>query len=206
MENNNPVETLNDIKQMMERSSRFISLSGFSGIIIGILAIIIVSLYCQHYAINPLDLDYAYLKSLPPSHITVALVAALGLMLTSMAVATIMTIRRSAKLKISIWGQASKRLFINMFIPLSIGIVFCFILLFRELDLVLPLSLVFYGMSLFNAGNYTQKSIRSLGIIEMLLGILCLVFMRYHILFWTIGFGLMHVLYGTYMYLKFEKH
>ena len=204
-EDNNPVETLNDIRNLMERSSKFISLSGFSGIIIGILTIICVTLYCNHYGINPLNLDYDYLGTLPKEHFNVALISALGLMLASIGIATFMTARRASEMKVSIWGLASKRLFINMFIPLSVGIVFCFILLYDHVDLVLPLSLVFYGMSLFNAGNYTQQSIRSLGLVEMILGIICLAFIQYHIIIWTIGFGLMHVVYGTYMYFKFEK-
>jgi hypothetical protein len=205
-EDNNPVETLNDIRNLMERSSKFISLSGFSGIIIGILTIICVSWYCNRYDINPLFLDYDYLATLPNEHFRVAVITSLGLMGTSIAVATIMTVRRARQMNVAVWGLASKRLFINMFIPLSIGVVFCQLMLIVHVDRVLPLSLVFYGMSLFNASNYTERSIRSLGLIEMLLGVICLAFIQYHILIWTIGFGLMHVLYGSYMYFKFEKH
>ncbi len=202
-EDNNPVETLNDIKNLMERSSKFISLSGFSGILIGILTIICVSWFCSAYDIDPLNMDY---DDLPDQHFSVALFAAMGLMFASIAIATFMTVRRANQMKVSIWGLASKRLFINMFTPLSIGILFCLVLFFSHIDLVVPLSLMFYGMSLFNAGNYTQQGIRSLGVVEMFLGVLCLVFMEYHILIWTIGFGLMHVIYGAYMYFKFEKY
>ncbi len=205
-ENNNPVETLNDIRDLMERSSRFISLSGFSGIIIGMLTIICVSWYCNRYSINPLDVDYEYLETLPKEHFRVALLTALGLLCSSIAIATFMSVRRARQMNVPVWGQASKRLFVNMFVPLGAGILFCLFMLKDHIDLVLPLSLIFYGMSLFNAGNYTQKGIRSLGLIEMALGIGCLALIQYHILLWTIGFGLMHVLYGTYMYIKFEKY
>jgi hypothetical protein len=201
----NPAETLNDIRNLMERSSKFISLSGFSGVIIGSMAILCVAWYCSYYGINPLHVDYDYLASLPAEHTSVALACALGLMLLSITVTMLLTAQRAAKMKVSIWGQASKRLVVNMFIPLSAGLVFCLALFFRHIDLVLPVSLLVYGMALFNAGSYTQQAIRSLGMVEMLLGILCMIFIEYHILIWTIGFGMMHILYGAYMYFKFEK-
>ena len=205
-ENLNPADTLNEIKDMMERSSKFISLSGLSGIIIGILAIVTVSGYCQLYGINPFDLDYEQLKSLPLQHYRHALLAAMVLFVVSVAIASMLTISRARRMNLQVWGMASKRLLVNMFVPLSVGTLFCLVIFQKYPDLVLPLSLVFYGMALFNASKYTHDAIRSMGMAEMLLGLLCLLFMKYHIVFWTIGFGLLHVVYGTYMYVKNEQH
>lgn len=202
----NPADTLNEIKDMMERSSKFISLSGLSGIIIGILAIVTVSGYCQIYGINPFNIDYEALKSLPDDHYRHALQAAMALLVVSVAIACSLTISRARRLNLQVWGMASKKLLVNMFVPLCVGTVFCLVIFAKYPDLVLPLSLVFYGMSLFNASKYTHDAIRSMGMAEMLLGLLCLVFMKYHIVFWTVGFGLLHVAYGTYMYVRNEQH
>lgn len=205
-ENLNPADTLNEIKDMMERSSKFISLSGLSGIIIGILAIVTVSGYCQIYGINPFNLDYEVLRSLPTEHYRNALLAAAVLFAVSVTIACILAINKARRMNQQVWGMASKKLFVNMFVPLSVGAVFCLVVFQKYPDLVLPLSLVFYGMSLFNASKYTHEAIRSMGMAEMLLGLLCLLFMKYHIVFWTVGFGLLHVVYGTFMYVRNEQH
>jgi hypothetical protein len=204
-ENKNPAETLNDIHNLMERSSKFISLSGLSGVLVGMSAIIFVCLFCRHYGINPVDPDIEYWKDLQYEHNFMTLISAGGLLFFCIAIATLMTVRQSRKMGVSIWGKASKRLFINMFVPLSAGTVFCLIMFFHHMDIVLPLSLVFYGFSLYNAGKYTHDTIRSLGIMEMITGILSLAFLQYQVIFWTLGFGVLHILYGSYMYVKFDK-
>lgn len=203
-EQNNPQETLNDIRNMMERSSRFISLSGYSGVFIGLMAIASVTWFCFQYSINPFDPNFDYLL-LPVEHYTDGLILGFVLFAASIATATALTIARSKRMKISVWNASAKRLLWNMAVPIAFGTAFCLVLFPSHPDLLLPLSLLFYGLSLFNASNYTLPSIRTLGVIEMILSLICLVWMDFHVLIWTIGFGVMHIIYGVYMYNKFEK-
>lgn len=203
---NTPHEaTLGEIKNLMERSSRFISLSGLSGITAGIFAIAGVSVFCYQYSLNPFSNVKEQIKTLPPENITHALLTGMLILILSTLFAIYWTGRRSRKLNENIWGSSSKRLLINTMIPLICSIAFCLLLAWELPDLVLPLSLIFYGMTLFNAGNFTISAIRSLGVVEMLLGIVCLALPEYHIIIWTFGFGVMHIVYGLGIYLKTER-
>ncbi|MES2616850.1 MAG: hypothetical protein V4613_03170 [Bacteroidota bacterium] len=205
-ENNTHTETLSDIKNLMERSTRFISLSGISGITTGIIAITGVVLFCYYYSIDPFSGDLSILNQLPADNIINALLTAFAILVLSIGSAVILSVQKSRKMKVNVWGNSSKRFLINFFLPLIASGIFCLLLAFEIPDLVLPLSLIFYGMVLFNAGNYTISVIRSLGVIEMLLGIFCLVFINYHIVFWTIGFGVMHIIYGFNIYFKSDRN
>ena len=106
----------------------------------------------------------------------------------------------------SIWNGASQRFLLNVMIPLIAGGVFIIALLLRgEIELLVPACLIFYGMSLLNAGNYTFSDIRFLGILEMLVGVLALMYPGMGLLFWAIGFGVLHIIYGVIMYFKYER-
>jgi hypothetical protein len=65
--------------------------------------------------------------------------------------------------------------------------------------------LIFYGLSLVNAGKFTFSEIHYLGLTEIVLGILAGIFINHGLLFWTLGFGLMHIVYGTVMYYRHER-
>ena len=56
-----------------------------------------------------------------------------------------------------------------------------------------------------NASKYTLNDIRYLGLTEIFLGLVALVFLEYSLLFWAIGFGLVHIIYGIVMYYKYER-
>lgn len=203
-ENQQAAETLREIKTMMEKSSRFISLSGMSGIIIGITTIISVSWFCNHYGINPFNIREGKLSELPSEHYMTAFVLALVLLSVSLFTSTWMSVKRAKKQGMIVWGPASKQLLINMMVPLGTGIVACSILFFRDPDIVLPLSLIFYGISLYNAGKFTHESVRFFGLCQIFLGLISMVLMQYHIIIWTIGFGLLHVIYGAFMSIKHQ--
>jgi hypothetical protein len=100
----------------------------------------------------------------------------------------------------------AKLTIINLFIPLFVGGVFCMILLSHHLIyLIAPTTLLFYGLALFNAGKYTLKEVRYLGLTEMLLGLFASYYAGYGLLFWALGFGILHIIYGTVMYFKYER-
>jgi hypothetical protein len=65
--------------------------------------------------------------------------------------------------------------------------------------------LIFYGLALLNASKYTLKEIRYLGMSEICLGLIASAWVQFGIVFWGIGFGMLHIIYGTFMYFKYEK-
>ena len=91
-------------------------------------------------------------------------------------------------------------------IPLITGGLFCLALLYHGLaGLVAPATLVFYGLALVNASKYTLHDIRNVGYCEIVLGLASLFFLGYGLEVWVIGFGILHIIYGSLMYWKYER-
>jgi hypothetical protein len=131
---------------------------------------------------------------------------ALAVLVLSVSVSSILSIRKAKKERAKIWDKTAQRLFINMMIPLVAGGLFCLILtLHGSVGLVAPAMLIFYGLALINASKYTFEDIRFLGILEIALGLVASVFIGYGLWFWAIGFGILHIVYGVLMYFKYEK-
>ena len=87
------------------------------------------------------------------------------------------------------------------------GAIFAFKFLFDEqVSYVAPTCLAFYGLALINGSKYTLSDIKYLGLLEVALGCICLFIPGYGLLFWAIGFGALHVLYGIIMWNKYDKH
>lgn len=197
--------TLEDIKQIMERSSRFISLSGLSGIAAGI-----CGLAGAWFAYNFLEENH-YLAVSGSNLSTNArnylfLIAALTFIAAFIS-SFIFTYIRSTKNNIPIWGVTAQRLLINVAVPMIIGGIF--ILKLVEVGyygFVVPACLIFYGLAIVNASKYTLPETRYLGYSLTLLGIINLWLMNYSIIFWAIGFGLFHIIYGAGMWLKYERN
>lgn len=199
-------ETLTEIRSLMARSAKFSSLSGMAGVSAGMICLLLSSVYCLSYNINPFDINYTKLSQMDASHYVTALWFALLMLFTSTAAAYVLTKINAGKLGDDLKSPAVRLFVSNMVFPFVFSLVFCMLLYFSNPDLVLPVSLILYGLILFNAGKYTHKALRLLAIVEMMLGILCLVFMKYHILFWVGGFGIMHIVFGVYMIIKPERN
>jgi hypothetical protein len=205
------LETLSEIRSMMERSSRFISLNGLSGVFAGIFALVgalAAYVYLSASAPHRLYYDKAILNDGSPnvSFYVFIFADAFLVLFASIAVAISLSMRKAKKKGIKIWDNSTKRLLINMFIPLLAGGLFCIILIYHGLvGFVAPATLIFYGLALVNASKYTLNDIRYLGIIEMILGLISAIWLGYGLIFWAIGFGVTHILYGTAMYYKYEK-
>lgn len=196
----NPIETINDIKSMMEKSSKLYSINGFAGVYVGILTLVTVSVFCFIYQINPFSGDLLQFNELPFEHYLMALIFGFLLFTFSFLIVLFLTYKKSRKMNVPMWGTLPKRVLFHFFLPLTVGGLFCLIIYYQNPDFVLPLSLIFYGMAMFNVGNFTFESTKWVGVIEMLLGLLCIVFLQYHILIWSIGFGAVHIGYGIYMH------
>lgn len=209
-------QTINDlqhIKQMMERSSRFISLSGLSGISAGLCALV-GAWVAKAYVLGQKNFFINYDNALAQAKIgsysiilnTYLFWIAAATFTTAFISAFFFTWVKSKKDGTPIWGSTAKRLLINVSIPIIIGGLFLFKLIqFGTYDLVAPGCLIFYGLGLINASKYTLIEIRYLGYAQILIGLINLNFVGYGLYFWALGFGLMHIAYGVYMWFKYER-
>lgn len=200
------LDTLHEIRDLMEKSSRFISLSGLSGVFAGIFALFgaataFVILQSESFFYT----DYRAALN----HTQVLWLLVLDAVITlflSFIVAIIFTVRQARKKGQAIWSKTTQRLTINMMIPLVTGGVFCLAFLYQGyIGIIAPSMLVFYGLALINGSKYTLHDIRYLGICEIILGLIATFFIGYGLLFWAIGFGILHIIYGIVMYRKYEK-
>jgi hypothetical protein len=206
MESQQPsLETLQDIKRMMERSSRFISLSGLSGISAGLFALAgayVAKDWIGQYA----NLDEGRVVNAPSPELRWKLILLAGLVLVLALIASLyFTWRKAKKNSLPVWDHSSKKLLINLLIPLITGGLFISgLLYYNHWELVSPACLVFYGLALVNASKYTLTDIRYMGLIEIGLGWVGMFYSGYGLYFWAIGFGLVHIVYGAIMWLKYE--
>ncbi len=193
------------IKDMMNRSSRFISLSGMSGVSAGFFALIGSFLAHQTIYSRVVDLGYKQVI-LVHEKIYLLLVIAVSVLVLSIASGIFFTSRKAKKNGQKLWDVQTQRLLINLFLPLAVGGILCLTLLFKGyIGLIAPLTLIFYGLGLLNASHFTLNEIRSLGILQMALGLISLHFIGYGLYFWAIGFGAMHIVYGIIMQVKYKS-
>jgi hypothetical protein len=208
------LENLQHIKLMMERSSRFISLSGLSGISAGLCALIgACAAYPYVFGVKNLVIneDLAVVQAMANDYSiilnTYIFWIALVTFFAAFISAFLFTWLKSKKEGTPLWGHTSKRLMINVSIPILVGGLFLFKLIhFGTFGLVAPGCLIFYGLGLVNASKYTLIEIRYLGYAQILLGVINLWFVGYGLYFWAAGFGVMHILYGAYMWNKYERN
>jgi hypothetical protein len=199
------IEDLKEIKDIMNRSSRFISLSGLSGISAGISALIGAYMAYRIVYTNQDYQEYGRIF-LTNESITQLLLIALGTLILAIGTGIYFTTRETKKRNQKIWDVQTKRLLINLSIPLLTGGILCLMLLFKGyIGLVAPLTLIFYGLALVNASKYTLNEIRSLGLIEIALGLIATYFIGFGLLFWTIGFGVLHIIYGIIMQWRYKS-
>jgi hypothetical protein len=202
------LNALNDIRNMMDRSSRFISLSGLSGVFAGLTAL--VGAYFANEALKNYDTQtvdtYSSMETaeiegkLVLLGITVLFVAILG--------GFLFTFRQARKKNLPFWDKTSKNMLINLAIPLVAGGCFILAILYNNVGtygLIAPSCLVFYGLALINASKYTYSDIRFLGIFEVILGVIAAFNVGYGLYFWAFGFGVLHIFYGLIMYFKYER-
>src|SRR5688500_13975771 len=214
---NQQTDTLQEIKnirQIMERSSRFVSLSGLSGIAAGVCALggafiadKMLASYTERNIYDRADevsyfsvRDYLALKY---NMILLALAVFAAAFLSSFY----LTWRKAKKSNLPLWDHTSKRLAWNMIVPLVAGA--CFILGMLRYDqwlFVAPACLIFYGLALVNASKFTLSEIRYLGYCEIILGIINMFFIGKGLWFWAAGFGLLHIIYGGIMWFKYERN
>ncbi|MGB6083890.1 hypothetical protein [Moheibacter sp.] len=222
--NTNPHQELKEIRSLMERSSRFMSLSGWTGIMAGIYSLLgAAAAYYVIFKMNfakeiiPPEVDtygsgravhYNYTHSLlelfSEKNILLFLIAGI-VILFSATTAFYQSSLKAKKQGVKLWNSTTKRLFVQVAIPLVTGGLFCIALLYYgNAGLIAPAMLIFYGMALLNGSKYTLKEFHSLALCEIALGLISLFFIGYGLFFWTIGFGILHIFYGILMQKRYK--
>ncbi len=205
------LQELAEIRRIMEKSTRFLSLSGLSGIIAGIAAILgaLVAYFVLRYDVRYFEPDvyFSTYYKLPVSRYVYLLVAD-GLVVLAVALSSgfYFSYRKAKRNSQKFFDATALRLLINLGIPLVAGGLFCLALLYYKIIFLIgPATLLFYGLALINGSKYTVSEIRYLGISEIILGLVSVMFPGYTILFWSLGFGVLHIIYGAIMYYRYEK-
>lgn len=204
----NALEDLKEIRSMMERSSRFISLSGLSGISAGIIAILgaFVAGWYVEKNITLVSNNVTTGGDVRTGDVVFLLLLASVVLFLAVSAAIYFAIRKARLNDLPIWNKAAELTLINLLLPLGTGAIFCLILYTYGIFLLIaPATLVFYGLSLLNASKYTLSEIRYLGVTEIVLGLIAMAMPGYSLLFWAIGFGLLHIIYGAVMYFRYER-
>ncbi|MFM7859556.1 MAG: hypothetical protein ACKO96_48425 [Flammeovirgaceae bacterium] len=205
MPNKSIHQDIESIRELMDRSVRFVSLSGLSGILAGVYAI--VGAAFAYYEIDAGDavLNLEYYNNRIPVVKNLFIIAGIVLV-ASLATGWLFSYRKSKQLKTKMWDSTSKRLLINLGVPLVVGGVFSILLVDHGYyDLVASSVLLFYGLALINASSNLYDEVRYLGYCQLLVGILAGVIPGFGLYFWTVGFGFLHVLYGGLMYSKYDR-
>ena len=201
------IEDIKAIRRIMEDSSRFLSLSGLSGVFAGILAIM-GALVAWLFILGTVTFRFGdYFGSLTDGAVVAhkwQLLADAGLvLLLSLFFAFYFSIKKAVSDGKSIWNSASRRLLANLFLPLFAGGVLVIALLINnQIHFIIPCFLIFYGLALVNAGKFTMGEVYYLGILEMITGLVAAFVPGWSLLFWIFGFGILHIGYGVVMYRK----
>lgn len=207
------LQTLAEIRSMMERSSKFLSLSGLSGVSAGVIALAGAAVVYTRLRTDWFQL----LSNLHPDRYNTTsqqsvksflIMVAVAVLLTALLAGTYFTVRKARQQGLgNVWNPSSQRLLWAMGVPLAAGGVLCLALLHYNLIwLTFPTTLVFYGLALFSGSKYTFRDVESLSFCEIGLGLLSLWWPGFNLLAWALGFGVLHIVYGLAMYYKYERN
>ncbi|GGX21198.1 hypothetical protein [Aquimarina muelleri] len=195
------LKDITQIKDMMNKSSRFFSLSGLSGIMAGIYALI--GAVIAYYLVSISGREYLILDGKIFNYILIDLVIVATL---SIVTAIFLSVKKAKKNDEKLWNGTSKRLLIAFLTPLLTGGIYIIIKITSDhYGLTGSLMLIFYGLALVNASKYTIGNVKYLGYIEIVLGLICAIYPGYGFWFWVFGFGIMHILYGSLIYFKHDR-
>lgn len=203
-------DELASIRSLMERSSKFISLSGLSGILAGVYALIgaVVAYFIIKDNPTVTSTDISFFDVLVNA-VTVLIslcVIAGAVLVASVVTALVLSARKAKRNGQSIWGQTSRALLFHMFVPLLTGGLVIVLFLNQGLLMyVVSAMLIFYGLALVSASNFTFNMVKYLGLCQIVLGLIAACIPGYGLLFWALGFGVLHIIYGGMMYLKYDR-
>lgn len=210
MEKQNIEDELVSIRSMMERSSKFISLSGLSGIMAGVYALIGSALaYYTVYSRSGFFSSRDYLVSDISTHyntLIYLLIVAFAVLVLSLGTGILLSVKKAKRKGQSVWSSTTRSLLFYSAIPLITGGLFIIIMLTRGYyGIVAPASLIFYGLAVISGSHYTFTDVKYLGILQIILGLIAALYPGYGLIFWALGFGVLHIVYGSIMYFKYDR-
>lgn len=201
MNNEDYLKDISEIKNLMNKSSRFISLSGLSGILAGVYALIgaaIAYWLVISYSGGTLYIFHGWV-------FWIAMFVLFMVALLSAVTGIILTTSKAKKNNEKIWDNSSRRLLFNFLVPLAVGGIYCIIILSQgRYGQTGGLMLIFYGLALVNASKYSIGNIKYLGFIQIILGLIASYYPGFGFWLWVLGFGVMHIIYGTWMHFKYD--
>jgi uncharacterized Tic20 family protein len=198
------LEALQDIRKMMKDSSKFLSLSGLSGIIAGAYALI--GAFAVHQLLKT-RLNAGYEGQTDDNLIFKISLIGIAVLLLSITTAYFFSVRKAKKINQKLYDHTSKKVFWSMFIPLAAGGFFCCALLYHDIPLMVsPVMLLFYGLALFNSSKHTVPDIKVLGLLQIGLGLAASFIPEQGLLIWAVGFGVLHIIYGTIVWNKYDRN
>jgi hypothetical protein len=194
------------IRTMMERSAKFISLSGLSGVLAGVYALLgaVAAYYTVHYPISPFHYRIYSIREI--DNLWKLLAIAAVVLVASISTVLWLSNQKAKKHNLKLWNSASKQMLLSLAIPLVSGGIFILIMLYTgHFGLAAPACLVFYGIALIQGSTNTYDEVRYLGFCEIILGLASAIVPGYGLIFWAVGFGVLHIVYGGIMYNKYDK-
>ena len=206
------LQELSHIRNIMEKSTKFISLNGITGIAIGFIALLAAAIVFYLSSTPPFhseDIYFNYLEAFDgngqKAALSLYIIAGITLVL-AITVGLYFTARKTKKNNVRLWSKTFRLMLLNIAIPLATGGVFCLILIRADLSQMVSGSmLIFYGLALINGSKYTLQDVNSLGIVEIVLGLITLWINKYGIEMWALGFGVFHIIYGAKIYVNQQK-
>jgi len=201
------IRDIAEMRSMMERSSKFLSLSGLAGVMAGIYALLGAFIAYQFLHYNPDRFSgYNAENGLLSADLLKLILLALCVLALAVGTAIFLSANKAKKSGEKIWNATSRRLLAHMAVPLVAGGLLILAIISKGLPgLVAPFSLIFYGLALFNASKFTYEEVKSLGLIEIGLGLFSAWFVEYGLICWAVGFGIVHIVYGIYMHYRYER-
>lgn len=193
-------DDLASIRNIMEKSSKFISLSGLSGILAGIYAL--AGSAAAYFMILH---ERAPVRSVSDALWILGIIA-FAVFVASIATGLILSGQKARKHGTTLWTPATYRVLINLAIPLAAGAaVIVTQLYFGNYLFFASGCLVFYGLALIAASPNLYEEVRYLGYSEIILGIVCGLIPGYELTCWATGFGIFHIFYGALMFRKYDR-
>ncbi len=204
MDNDKYIEDLAQIRDIMNRSTRFRSLGGLSGVFAGIFALIGVYIAYRSVYMHWDPLEYEAV-SISREHQFLLLINALITITLSFSAVIFFSAKEAKKRDQKLWDVQSRRALINFFLPLVVGGIVCLMFLFRGyLGLVAPLTLIFYGLALVNTSKYTFGEVFVMGVAELILGLMAMQWIAWGLWIWALGFGVLNIASGWILHKKYS--
>jgi hypothetical protein len=199
-------EDLASIRQLMHRSTKFISLSGMSGILAGLYALAGAAFAYFRFQYPDSLFEYRLYPVYDMASLREIILIGVVVLIASLATGVWLTVGKAKKAGVTIWNETSRRLLVNLSIPLVTGGIFILICAWQgQVEIVAAACLIFYGLALVQASPNLYDEIRYLGYSEIVLGILAQAFPGYSLLVWAFGFGVLHIAYGAAMFRKYDR-